>query len=98
MHPIVAIVVMAVFAIIVWWMWNSRYESVVRVVQGRTRVARGKVPAWFLADIADAFARSNLNSARVRGVRKGHCVSLIFSRNVPPGVRQQLRNLWQMSR
>ena len=80
-----------------WLALQPRYVFVVKVRGGAGRVCRGKVTAAFVQQVEEAFRRNGVRDGWVGGVRQRGRVSLLFSRNLPPACRQQLRNEWALS-
>jgi hypothetical protein len=73
------------------------YSFSVRIVDGQPQVRRGKLTPAFLAELREACARHGVKSGSVRGLARGGRIALVFSHNIPPACRQQLRNWWAMS-
>jgi hypothetical protein len=88
------ILVVAVVGGVIWWALQPRYVFLVRIQRGLPRVARGKVTAHFVQQLAEVLEASGVTGGWVGGVVRGRQVSLRFSGNIPPGCRQQLRNVW----
>jgi hypothetical protein len=70
---------------------------VVRIRHGGAVAVRGAVTAAFLAAVEEAAAGAGVGEGEVRGVRQGRRVALWFSRTLPGGFRQRLRNWWGVS-
>jgi len=74
-------------------------ELVIRFDHGMTvpRAARGVVTTGFLRDVAEICAQHQVRSATIRGLAVGRRIRLEFSRGMPTGCRQQIRNVWEAS-
>ena len=70
---------------------------VVKVRGGVPRAARGVVTTGFLRDVAEICAQHQVRSATIRGLAVGRRIRLEFSRGMPTGCRQQIRNVWEAS-
>jgi len=91
------VMVVAIFAAI---LFASRYSGavfVVRIHEGRAKAVRGTITPAFLATIEQLCAEHGIRSGEVRGVAQGRRISLCFSRGLPLGFCQPLRNWWAMS-
>jgi hypothetical protein len=86
--------VLVTFAL--WLTFRHRYAFVVWVGPGGPRVVRGKVTPVFLQLIADVCVQNDVRCGIVRGVWRGRRIALSFSRTLPTGCQQQLRNLWAL--
>jgi uncharacterized protein DUF3634 len=95
---LIRIAVLGFLAWAAWMILEARYVFLIRVESGQPRLRKGWVTAAFLAQVAEACATGGVERGWVGGVRAGRRTALQFSRSFPPGVRQQLRNEWQMDR
>ena len=89
-----------VCGLVLWalWLWvRPHYIFVVRVKGGTPRLSRGKATAAFLGSVGEACRLNQVTRGWVGGVRRGRNVALVFSRHIPPGCQQQLRNAWLQS-
>src|SRR4051794_39976343 len=77
-----------------WYAGGLRYAFVVAVREGEVRVRRGKVAPAFLAEVRRICREHDIRRGWVGGVRQGRTLRLAFSGSLPPGCRQQLRNVW----
>jgi hypothetical protein len=55
---------------------------------------RGKGTPVFLAQILEACEQSGVASGWVSGTQRGKRTVLVFSRNIPAGCQQRIRNAW----
>ena len=94
---LVKLVVVGLIAAVCWAAVRSRDVFVVRIRAGEARVTRGRVPVGFVQRIAEACQRSGVQRGWVRGVQRGRRIALAFSRSIPRGCQQQLRNEWLVS-
>jgi Protein of unknown function (DUF3634) len=95
MEVVLQVAAVGVVLGLAWLGLRPRYRFVVRIEDGVPRLAEGKATAAFLKELAQVCADA--------GVRRGWvgCTgrrSLSFSRDIPPGCQQRLRNLWQLHR
>jgi hypothetical protein len=87
----------AIVAYALWFALRSRPAFVIKIKGGSPRVAHGTVTRGFAREVGDICAQHRVKSGLVKGVARGGRISLEFSRAIPPGCRQQLRNLWAIS-
>jgi hypothetical protein len=86
-----------IVALVVWAAWialSPKPVFKIRVSRGSLRVTRGKVTADFQQQAAEILEQWKISRGWVAAVRRGRRLTLVFSYSVPPGCRQQLRNLW----
>jgi hypothetical protein len=87
-------------ALAAWALWSAlrpRSACVVRIEGGVARIAGGKVTQAFLHEIGETCRRHGVTDAVIRGAAKGGRIALVFSGDMPPPCKQQLRNLWALS-
>jgi hypothetical protein len=82
---------------VAWCILQPRYVFEIRIRGGQAYVRRGKVTRAFLARVAEACQASGVTEGWVGGVQDGRRTALRFSRQMPPGLQQRLRNEWQMA-
>ncbi|MDB5312485.1 MAG: hypothetical protein JWO38_6687 [Gemmataceae bacterium] len=79
------------------WVADGRnYVFWIRVTDGRPVVRRGVITAAFLEHVGEVCREYGVRSGWVGGVRRGRRTRLVFSRSLPPGCRQRLRNVWPL--
>jgi hypothetical protein len=83
---------------VAWMALQPRYVFLVRVEQGRPRLARGRVTPQFLHLVGETCASFDVARGWVGGSPRGKQIALHFSRGIPPQCRQRLRNLWAIHR
>jgi hypothetical protein len=91
---------LAVLAFVAWAFWvalRPRPAFVVRVDGGLPRAVRGVVTPAFLEEVRRVCDEKGVTRAKVSGFVRGRRIVLAFSRGIPPGGRQQLRNWWTLS-
>jgi hypothetical protein len=81
----------------VWIALQPRCAFVIQVARGIPKAVRGKVTAAFLEQVREVCQQHDVQYGTVRGLIRGRRISLGFSRNIPPGGQQQLRNWWAHS-
>jgi hypothetical protein len=73
-----------------------------RMVDGQLRLSRGRIPPALRRDIADVLRRAEVQSAVLQAVVEDGAPKLrVEQGQVPPHVRQQLRNaisLWPLTK
>lgn len=69
---------------------------VIRLRNGVPFLVRGKVAQAFVVEIADVLNRHGVRRGAIKGYKRAGRVSLGFSRAIPQGCRQSLRNVWAM--
>ncbi|HEV3303130.1 MAG TPA: DUF3634 family protein [Planctomycetaceae bacterium] len=82
---------------VVWAAWialSPKPVFKIRVAKGSVRVTKGKVTADFQQQAADILQQWKISRGWIGAVKRGRRLTLVFSHSVPPGCRQQLRNLW----
>ena len=87
----------AVVGFCLWLAWVALAPKPVfkiRFAKGALRVTRGKVTPDFQLQVAEIFRQWQIRRGWLAAVRRERRMTLVFSHNVPPGCRQQLRNLW----
>jgi hypothetical protein len=78
---------------VVWAAWvalSPKPVFKIRVAKGSVRVTKGKVTA----EAAEILHQWKISRGWIGAVKRGRRLTLVFSHSVPPGCRQQLRNLW----
>ena len=90
---IVALAGAIIFAILVA-AFAPRYHFVITIKHGEPRVTKGKVQADFLDQVREVCQDQRITSGWIGGVKRGKSIALRFSRNIPRGCQQRLRNIW----
>jgi hypothetical protein len=83
---------------IAWLAARRQYVFVVQLAGGEPKLARGKVTAAFLRELREVCQQARVARGWVGGVGRGKQVTLEFSGDIPPPLRQRLRNLWLLHR
>jgi hypothetical protein len=86
------LLVTGVVAWVLWSILKSRYVFEIEIRGGVSRIRKGKVAGAFLASVADACRECGLVRGWIGGVAQGRRVTLRFSRQFSPALRQRLRN------
>ena len=94
---LVAILLVVGLGVAFWRLAKPPAAFVVRIRGGRPKATYGKVTDAFLAEVAELCRELNISSGEIRGVARGRRLRLWFSREIPGGCRQRLRNWWVMS-
>ena len=94
---IVALLLVVGGAVALWRFAKPPAMFVVRIRGGRPTATYGKVTDAFLAEVAELCRELSVSSGEIRGVSRGRRLGLWFSREIPAGCRQRLRNWWAMS-
>ncbi len=87
---------LAVLAIAVWYADRLRYAFLVGIRDGDAYVRRGRVTPAFLEEVRRACREHGVRRGWLGGVRQARRIRLAFSASLPPGCRQQLRNVWAL--
>jgi hypothetical protein len=89
---------LALLAFVLWVVWyvvQPKSVFVIGVVDGNLLVLRGVVPGPMLTEIGRVCHQHRLPKGRIRGIKPfSGPIKLVFSRDFPPGVQQQVRNAW----
>ena len=97
MEYVIPVVVIAVaVSSIGYWFLCRRRLFVIRVRGGAAFAVRGKIPQASIADFCDVLRRHRVRRGAIYGVRRNGRIALSFSRTIPAGSRQALRNVWTM--
>jgi Protein of unknown function (DUF3634) len=96
MDMLFRLVVVALVLAAVWYALQPRCLFVVCIEEGTARLDRGKVAAHFVQEIGQVCREAGVQEGQVWGVPQGRRISLRFSRSIPSGCRQRLRNLWNL--
>jgi hypothetical protein len=94
MVPLGEFLILALVAGTTWAVLSPKPVFKIRVAQGSLRVTTGKVTADLQEQAAEIFDQWKIRRGWIAGLRRGRSLKLTFSHSVPPGCRQQLRNLW----
>ena len=94
MDILVKILVVALVVIGLWWALQPRYAFVIQIAGGHARTTRGKVTPAFRQQVLDACCQHGIASGWVGGTQRGKRIALAFSRNIPAGCQQRIRNAW----
>jgi hypothetical protein len=92
-----AIVLVAAIALAVWRFAKPPATFVVRIRAGQPKATYGKVTEAFLSEVAELCRDQRIAAGEIRGVPRRGQLGLWFSREIPNGSRQRLRNWWAMS-
>jgi hypothetical protein len=95
------VVAILLIAAAVWIVLRNRDLAaifVIRIREGTARAVRGTVRTEFLSVISDLCGDHGIQKGEIRGVPHGQFVRLTFSRRLPQGFRQELRNWWASTR
>src|SRR4051794_33133149 len=83
---------------VIWSLFPPRYVFEIQIREGRPRIRKGKVTPAFLAQVADVCREGGISKGRIAGVKCGKRIAVQFSKTIPPGLQQRLRNLWVSAR
>ncbi len=97
MGSVLTLLLVVAGAAVVYRAARPRPVFVIEVDAGRSSITTGSVTASFARDVAEICARNQVEHARVRGVVQGKRIVLVFSSSIPPGCRQQIRNMWSVT-
>jgi hypothetical protein len=88
------ILLLAAVVVAAWLVLSPKPVFKMRVAKGSLKVTRGKVTSDRQEQAAEILRRWQIRRGWIGGVGRGKSLKLTFSHSVPPGCRQQLRNLW----
>ena len=93
------LLILGLIAAVVIWAWRSR-NVLFRIDwrQRQARLTRGRLTARLVDSFGRTLADANAPDGWIEGIQERRRVRLRFSRRLPDGVRQQLRNLWELER
>lgn len=74
--------------------FRRRPELEIQVANKRPRVIHGRAPASFLEELVAIVEDAEIESGWIRSTPAGNRTRLSFSKSIPEGVRQQIRNIW----
>jgi hypothetical protein len=94
MGALQSIVILAILVAVAWFVLSPNFVFRIRISDGSLRLTRGTVRRDFVEQLSAICREWNIQRGWIGGVRRGQRLTLIFSRSVPPGCRQQIRNLW----
>jgi hypothetical protein len=89
------VILIVVVAGVAWLLFAVRFEFRIRISRGSLRLTSGKVTRDCLVELKSICEPWQIKRGWIGGVRRGRSLNLSFSRSVPPGCRQQIRNLWE---
>jgi Protein of unknown function (DUF3634) len=95
-YAAIPIAVIVFGALAFWQSYIRGRVFVLRIREGSPAMVNGQVPPAFVADVADVAHRHGVRSGTIRGYKRDGRVSLRFSRSIPSGCRQGIRNVWAM--
>lgn len=87
----------AVGAAAIWFALKPPAVFVVHIRDGKAKAKRGVVTSAFQFVIAELCQQYGITRGEIRGLAQGKRIRLWFSRALPQGFRQQLRNWWMIS-
>ena len=94
MNDAVRIAVLIGLAWVTWLVLRPRVTFLIRIKGGEGSLERGTAPRGLLAEVNELCRREALQTGSIRGRTQAGRTGLDFSREIPPGARQQLRNWW----
>ena len=100
MDTILLILGLAFVAYFVWYIRNPSTQPhfAIRITTDGPKPSVGKVPDWFLSEVAEICDDENLKSGTIKAVKAKHHTYLQFSRQIPSGLQQRIRNIWNLPR
>jgi hypothetical protein len=97
MRLLPSIVIVTILAAVAWFVLSPQFVFRIRISAGCLRLTQGKLTHDLLAQLTAICREWDIKRGWIGGVRRGRRLTLLFSRSVPPGCRQQIRNLWTNS-
>jgi Protein of unknown function (DUF3634) len=95
-YVILAAVVVGAAIAISAYVTSRRRVWVIHIRAGVPFLTRGKIAQTVVAEMADVLQRHGVRRGALYGLNSGRMVRLGFSRQIPAGARQALRNVWSM--
>lgn len=95
-YAVLAAVVVLAATFFSWHLTNRKRVWVIRIRAGVPFLVKGKIPQSAVAELADVLQRNGVRRGAIYGVSRPGGVGLGFSRGIPAGARQALRNVWSM--
>ena len=95
-YVILAAVMVAAAVAVSAYVTGRRRVWEIRIRAGVPFLTKGKLAQTAVAELADVLQRHGVRRGAIYGVNAGGMVRLGFSRQIPPGARQALRNVWSM--
>lgn len=78
-----------------WLLFGVRFEFRIRIRRGALSLINGKMTRDGLTELKSICEDWHIERGWIGGVRRGKRIKLSFSRSVPAGCRQQIRNMWE---
>jgi len=69
---------------------------IIRIENGRAQPLKGRVPRGFLSDLNEAVAEMHLQNGVIKARRQATHIRINFSKDIPAGLHQRLRNIWHI--
>jgi hypothetical protein len=91
-------VVIAAAAVAFWQVTAAGRVFVIRIRHRVPFLTKGKVSQAFVAELAEVIQAHGVRYGSIYGARRRGTVLLEFSRGIPMGARQALRNVWSLHR
>lgn len=97
MDPLTLLLTMGVVAAIFWFAFRPRYEIMIRIRDGQPSLEQGKLRQQKWEEVARTCEEIGIDDGWI-GVRHraDSSATFTFSRSIPPGSQQQLRNAWHV--
>ena len=95
-YVILGVVVVAAAVAVSAYVTGRRRVWVIRIRAGVPFLTKGKIAQAAVAELADVLQRHGVRRGALYGLSDGPVVRLGFSRQIPAGARQALRNVWSM--
>ena len=89
------VILIAVVGGAAWFLFAVRFEFRVRISRGSLRLTNGKITRDGLSELKSICDEWQIKRGWIGGVRRSGRIKLSFSHSVPPGCRQQIRNMWE---
>jgi len=88
------IVLLIILATVAWFVLSPPFVFRIRISNGSPRLTQGRVTRELLTQLAAICQEWDIKRGWMGGAQRGGRVTLLVSRSVPSGCRQQIRNLW----
>lgn len=95
-YAVLAAVVVAMAVLFSRWLTARTRVWIIRIKAGVPFLVKGKISQSAVADLTEVLQRAGVRRGAIYGVNRRGTVTLAFSRSIPAGCRQALRNVWSM--
>jgi hypothetical protein len=88
--------IVLVLVLVSWQLTAASRAWVIRLRNGVPVLVKGRIAPSVVADLGEVLQRHGVRRGALYGVKRRGTIALGFSRTIPAGCRQALRNVWSM--